>query len=244
MTAHRDDIQDLIAAYALDSLEPTEKRQVEAVLAADPGLRLELDQHRAVLAALAAAVDPYPSTPSPSVWSNISAQIGGAGDVGPKLPSVRELRTERRFTRVTAALSVAAIALAALLGLSVIRLQQERTTPNVEAAIQELLDDPAATVVTLAAAEGLAAEARIVVGADGVGYVYTDNLPALAADRTYQLWAIVDDRVISAGVLGNDPDNSPFQVVGDIAGFAITEEVAGGVPVSEGETVAVWLSNA
>jgi anti-sigma-K factor RskA len=244
MMARHDDLHDLIAAYALDSLDDAEARQAEVALAADPALRRELDDHHAVLAALANAVDPHPSTPSPMVWQNIVAQIDGAGDVGPKLASVYELRTQRRFTRVTAALSVAAIALAALLGVSVVRLQQERTEPAVEAAIQQLLDDPAATVVTLAAAEGLAAEARIVVGADGVGYVYADNLPVLAEDRTYQLWAVVDDRVISAGVLGNDPDNSPFQVVGDIAGFAITEEVAGGVPVSEGATVAVWLRNA
>ena len=244
MTARRDDLHDLIAAYAVDSLDADEKRRAEVALAADPGLRRELDDHYAVLAALANAVDPYPSTPSPAVWEGIVNQIDGAGDVGPKLASVTELRTQRRFTRITAALSVAAIALAALLGVSVIRLQQERTEPTVEAAIAELLDDPAATVVTLAAAEGLTGEARIVVGADGVGYVYADSLPALADNRTYQLWAIVEDRVISAGVLGNDPDNSPFQVVGDIAGFAITDEVAGGVPVSEGDTVAVWLRNA
>ena len=240
----RDDMQDLIAAYALDSLEDDEKRQVEVALAADPELREALDDHRAVLAALASAVDPQPSTPSPLVWENIVARIDGAGDVGPKLASVHDLRSQRRFTRVTAALSVAAIALAALLGVSVIRLQQERTEPGVVTAIQDLLEDPTATVVILDAAEGREAEARIVVGEDGVGYVYADSLPALDASRTYQLWAVVDDRVISAGVLGNDPDNSPFQVVGDIAGFAITEEVAGGVPVSEGETVAVWLRNA
>lgn len=34
---------------------------------------------------------------------------------------------------------------------------------------------------------------------------------------------------------------SQFQVDGDVAGFAITEEIAGGVVVSEGGTVSRWL---
>ncbi len=50
--------------------------------------------------------------------------------------------------------------------------------------------------------------------------------------------------MISAGVLGHDPARSPFQVVGSVTGFAITEEVAGGVPVSEGTLVAAWSASA
>jgi len=244
MIAEREEMFDLVATYAVDALEGEEKLRVERALATDHDLRVALDEHYAVLAALAAAVDHHPSTPSPGVWDRISAQIAGAGDVGPKLASVRDLRTQRHFNRVTAALSIAAIGLAALLSVSVIRLQQERSEPPAEAAIQDLLSDPAATVVTLQAAGSVTADARIVLGTDGVGYVYTDTLPPLPVDRTYQLWAIVGNRVISAGVLGNDPERSPFQVVGDVTGFAITEEVAGGVPVSEGETVAVWLRDA
>ena len=174
----------------------------------------------------------------------IVATIDGSGEVAPELASVRDIQKQRRFTRWTATMAFAALALALLLGVSVYQLQEERGTAPTEAAIQDLLDDPNSTLATLEAAGEVAAEARIVLGDDGVGYVYADSLPAIDASRTYQLWAIVDDRVISAGVLGNDPDNSPFQVVGEVAGFAITEEVAGGVPVSEGETIAVWLRNA
>ncbi len=239
-----DDIHDLLAAYAVDSVSPEERAIVELALSRDPQLRGELDDHRVVLGILADAVDPHPSTPSPLVWQRITAEIDGAEEVSPRLASVRDIQKQRRFSKWTATMAFAAMALALLLGVSVYQLQQERRTPVFEAAIQELLDDPTATVATLEAAGDVAAEARIVLGADGVGYVYADNLPPLDASRTYQLWAIVDDRVISAGVLGADPDDSPFQVVGDVAGFAITEEVAGGVPVSEGETIAVWLRNA
>jgi anti-sigma-K factor RskA len=244
MIANRDDMRDLLAAYAVDSVSPQERAKVEAALAEDHQLRIELDEHRTVLSVLAEAVDPYPSTPSPLVWDRIASEIEGANEVSPKLVSVRDIQKQKRFTKWTATMAFAAMALALLLGVSVFQLQQERGTPALETAIQELLDDPSATVATLEAAGDVAAEARIVLGTDGVGYVYADSLPALDASRTYQLWAIVGDRVISAGVLGADPDDSPFQIVGDVAGFAITEEVAGGVPVSEGETIAVWLRNA
>ncbi len=69
-------------------------------------------------------------------------------------------------------------------------------------------------------------------------------MPQLAEDRTYQLWAIVDDRVISAGVMGSDPGVSPFQVVGSLAGLALTEEIAGGVVTSQEQPVALWLAEA
>jgi len=244
MTVDRDAALDLVAAYAVDAIEPEEAARVEAMMATDISLQHALDHHHAVLAELAVAVDPNPSTPSPLLWANVAARIAGADEVSPRLASVRDLRAQKRFSRATAALAVAAIGLAALLSVSVVRLQQERTTPPIEAAIQELLEDPGSTVATLTGAGDATTQARIVLGAEGVGYVYSDTLPLLDTSRTYQLWAIIDDRVISAGVLGNNPEDSPFQIVGEVAGFAITEEVAGGVAVSEGETVAVWLRDA
>ncbi|MGH9035393.1 MAG: anti-sigma factor, partial [Acidimicrobiia bacterium] len=48
-------------------------------------------------------------------------------------------------------------------------------------------------------------------------------------DRTYQLWALRQDAKISLGLLGQDPDVAAFQMVGPVMGFAITDEVAGGV---------------
>jgi hypothetical protein len=129
--------------------------------------------------------------------------------------------------------------------LRVVDLQQQvddQSSDVLAAALEATLADPTARLATMEAPGGAAAvEARIVVGSDGVGYVYGDTLPALSADRTYQLWAIVDGNVISAGILGSDPGISPFQVVGSIDGFAITEEVAGGVVSSVNDPVAVWL---
>jgi hypothetical protein len=37
---------------------------------------------------------------------------------------------------------------------------------------------------------------------------------------------------------------NPFRVEGDILGLAVTEEIAGGVAVSENDPVALWLAEA
>lgn len=61
------------------------------------------------------------------------------------------------------------------------------------------------------------------------------SMSPIETSRTYQLWVINDtEDVISAGVLGNDPAPALFTSTGDVAGFALTREVAGGVVSSEG----------
>lgn len=45
--------------------------------------------------------------------------------------------------------------------------------------------------------------------------------------------------MISAGVLGNDPRPERFTGTGEVAGFALTRERAGGVVSSEGDVVSV-----
>jgi hypothetical protein len=46
------------------------------------------------------------------------------------------------------------------------------------------------------------------------GYTYREV--ALGPDRTYQLWGVIGDQVISLGVLGARPGVEPFTVDGDL----------------------------
>ena len=89
-------------------------------------------------------------------------------------------------------------------------------------------------------------EMTIVVMEDGRAYVTSSGLSPLSNDRTYQLWAIMDDeRIISAAVLGNDPGVDTFVVDLDgLVGFAVTEEIDGGVVTSENPAVVVGLIDA
>ncbi|MBT8197647.1 MAG: anti-sigma factor [Acidimicrobiia bacterium] len=239
--------EDLAGAYALDALDDIERRRVERAAEADPELAAELADHLEVAAILAQAIETSPSTPSPMVWQSISDAI--EGESAPDIEFVTPRRNSW-MTRVVATVSVAAVALAAVLAVRVV--DQDRRIENlttamqtdpVDQAAQTAITAPGSQVVTLADPAGSAATVQLVMTEEGVGYVLSDALPALAEDRTYQLWAIVGDTVVSAGVMGNDPGITPFKVAGgEITGFAITEEVAGGVVSSQNDALYLWLN--
>lgn len=106
------------------------------------------------------------------------------------------------------------------------------------AAAQTAAEDPAAVLVPLSSGAGdLTMEA--VVLPDGSGYLQADPLPALPGHRTYQLWAVLDDRVISAGVLGPDPSVVAFAAPPQTVALAVTEEQRGGVVSSSRPPVVV-----
>ena len=68
----------------------------------------------------------------------------------------------------------------------------------------------------------------------GRAFLDPTSLPALAADRTYQLWGVLDDGTpVSLGVLGAEPAAHDVrrERTGDV--LAITEEKAGGVVAPE-----------
>jgi hypothetical protein len=114
-------------------------------------------------------------------------------------------------------------------------------TNPLEQAVSAALEDPAAQVANLTA-PGSTNTMGIVVLTDGTGYVFHNNLDPLPGDSTYQLWAVVDDRVISAGVLGNQPALVPFHIDPQgLQGLVITQEIAGGVPQSEADPVVAWF---
>ncbi len=59
------------------------------------------------------------------------------------------------------------------------------------------------------------------------------SLPALEEGRTYQLWGVSGDLIISLGVLGPDPDVWVFEAGGTVDALALTDEAFPGVVVSE-----------
>jgi len=230
MTDH--EIEELLGAYALDAVTDIERRQVERALDLDPRLRAEADELVAV--SLVLAGDLAPDEPAPDhLWATIEAEISPPA-VGP----IHRRRPIRR--RLAAAAGAAAVAIVAVLAVTVFLQRTEisdlREDP-LASAVEETADRAGAITMTLSGDTTV----DVVLGPDGVGYVLGDELPALDADSTYQLWAIVDDRVISAGVLGAEPAVSPFRVDGPVAGFALTVEQAGGVVSSEQDPIAVGL---
>ena len=248
-----DAIEELLGAYALNSVEPHEAAQIASHVDHCADCRAELDQHLEVAALLPTAADFAPAT----VWDSLAEAIAGEEQETSFTPSnVVPLR--RRWARPLAA----AAAFVLLAGASVVQsvrvgdisteLAAERETvaalteqlerPVLDSAVAQALDNPSSQRVVLGS-QVSGSNAIIVLMPDGTGYLAEHTLQPLSADRTYQLWAIVDGKVISAGILGPEPGVVPFHIDPEgFQGFAITEEAIGGVPSSENDPVVAWLA--
>lgn len=221
------DLDALLGAYALDALPPDEQQRVEAYLAGNAAARAEVDDLRETAAALALApVDDLRAPPE--LWERIQ------GELGDELAVRRRSRARRVSVWVTAA----AAALAFVVGVAtVVALDDGSRTTDVATAYERAVE-AGAREFELTGGDG--AVASIALLDDGTGYLLDEALDPLDTDRVYQLWAVVgpDQRVISAGVLGSDPDAAAFTVAGPVEAFVITVEQAPGVPVSEQEPFA------
>lgn len=257
-TYTEDEIEALLGAYALDAVDPDEREAVERHLAACPRCRAELRQHLEVAALLAegapaphglwariadALEEPPPALRLAVQPAAVPPPVPGAGAVVP-ITSASRSRSKRWAT----ALVGAAAAVIVVLGVVVVRqedridrMDEQLAVPSLEAAAGEAMADPASTKTVLTDPAGGELSATAVVTAGGTGYLVTPNLPVLPDDRTYQLWGIVGERVISLGVLGTEPSVSVFEVDDKVPvdGFAITEEVSGGVVSSANDPTLV-----
>ena len=240
------EIEELIGAYALDAVDDDERAAVEQHLAVCARCRAELVEHREVAALLA-----YEGAPAPGdVWDRIVVtleepppamrlKLDEPGEVI-ALDSHRATKSRRSIYIAVAGI---AAALALVLGLVAVRRSDDSSG---QLALSTLAEQaratPGSTTATLLPPEGQSgAQAVAVVTPDGQGYLEAGNLPALPADRTYQLWGVVDDQAISLGVLGTNPDITAFQVddANRVAAYAITDEAAGGVIASQNQPVVV-----
>ena len=64
----------------------------------------------------------------------------------------------------------------------------------------------------------------------GDTYVNTAALPAAPDNQQYQLWAMVDNKPVSLGVISKDSTFNSMQQVKNATAFAITLEHIGGKP--------------
>jgi anti-sigma-K factor RskA len=225
------------ATHSLNALPDDEARNFEELVASNLELEEDLDSFRRVAANLLDGLPDIVPAASPEVWESISAAAGFTEPAAePQTISTLTFRTLSRLSAAAALIAVLAVGAAAVL--STTRPDDTRSLAATAA------ESTGSLSVTLASPSGIeSVSPEVVITADGIGYLVGDTLPKLNPDRTYQLWLIVDDRVISAAILGNDPEVVEFRAEGDIAGIAISNEVAGGVVVSAVEPTALWLSD-
>lgn len=260
-------IEELLGVYALNAVDGFERHIVEEHVSECPRCRAEVEQHREVAAMLGGNT----VSTSDHVWDQIMGQLTAeappleleaakpqAANVAPVVPLA-----ERRARRTTATTWLAGVAAAVAMVLGVGLVLQSNRAGNlgaelaareqqvaslaatlqadpIDQAVNAALSNPDAEVMNLTADRSLDAM-LVVMLPDGTGYVVQDSLDPLPADATYQLWAVVGDEVISAGVLGNDPEVVPFHLDPEkLSALVVTRENAGGVAVSQAEAVVAW----
>ncbi len=227
------EIQELLGVYALDAVEADEAEQVGRHLLECPRCAAEVASHREVAASMAHVGALAPE----GVWERIA---DGLEEPPPELDMdrVRSMAPRRRRMvplRGVAAMAAVAAAVVALLGVQLVRqddridrlasITEER---SLQGAVTAALFDSRSRTADLRSDDGRLF-AKAVVLPDGTGYLVPEELPQLAADRTYQLWGIVGTTPVSLGVLGPAPGLVAFKAVADVSALAVTDERAGGV---------------
>lgn len=265
MISH-EDASELLGAYALDAVDGVERTDLEEHLASCPRCGAELDGLREAAGALGNSVEPPPE----ELWSRIAAGLGdhseedGGAPPMPELTSVTARTSEpspfrapssgrrrriRNNTTLLGAVAVAATAVAVVLGIGLVRSQDNATNLQKSVAAERAaaqrspaaiaLHTPGHRVVNLVNSAHVEL-ARFVMLPGGRGYLVSSSLPALQSGRTYQLWRIVGTTPISLGLLGAAPHGSTFTVAGAslTAELALTAEPSGGSVAPTGTIVA------
>ncbi|GIU84577.1 MAG: hypothetical protein KatS3mg008_1352 [Acidimicrobiales bacterium] len=232
-----DIVRELLASFALDAVEPTERSRIENHVDTCSVCRRELTEYLEAAAGLA-----WVGTDPPAhLWERI------ADELSPEPPAydLVRLRRKRRGIRrfIPHGLAVAA-ALAALF-MAGENAQQRRRVEDLEAALRERPSELVAQVVATTPGVRtvkLTSEDRrhyleLAVLPDGSAYVLRSRLPELRGDKTFQVWGIRDGEAISLGLMGEQPRGTEIRVDGEFELIAVTEERPGGVVVSRQQPV-------
>jgi anti-sigma-K factor RskA len=225
-----EEIKDLLAAYAIDAVDEGERRAIDDFLAADPDARSEVINLQQAASYLAHTGGP----PPPGVWERLELAIQdqtSAGTPAPPriVPGARRPSSQtRRWQLIAVAASIVALVFGAFLVFS--NDDGSDRTSDTAALAQAAEHTPGARRAQLVDSDG-SVRARAVVLPDGSGYL-TSKLPALPPGRTYQLWGVRSNNTVSLGVMGRSPSVVSFEAANKPTALAITEERAGGVPVT------------
>lgn len=227
---NREDLFDLIPAYALGALDPDERAEVEALLAADAEARQLLADYERITGALVLAA---PARPVPA---------GLQDDLRRRLAADRAANPQPRARRswLPALVGMAAALLLALGALAVLR-----TPADPGAALyQRITSESGARRYPLEPGLQETTSGELVASADGrAAVIRVQTLPPIKADQTFQLWLADAGGVRSGGLFRfDDPAGTNYLIVpldkpvDEYRAFGLSLEPAGGSPYPDRPT--------
>lgn len=217
-------IHELTAGYALDALDPDERRAFEAHLAGCERCQEELASFWETTEALAVAA----SGPEPSL--ELRERILADVHAEPQVVVPFESRRRRTVPVLAAAAAIAAVvALGIGLWASDLssQLDDTRAALDRERAAAEVLVDPAARTVSLQAGEG-----QLVVNPQGQAVLVLHGLEPAPSGKTYEMWIVEGGTQVRAGLFPGRDGADVVGVDGAVGAgniVAVTIEPAGGV---------------
>lgn len=229
------------AAHAVNALTPEEAERFDAIVRGDRYLQDHFDSFRRVSVELVEGLPDIVPAASPDIWERIVSETGIGADAHKDTAETNVVSIKKRPR--SNLLMIVSVAAALVVG-AIVGTNLSESTPSMRDIAVATASDPGATTILMTSPNGPEINTEVVLASDGTGYLLGESLPALSEDRTYQLWLIVDDQVISAGLLGSNPDVVSFRAEGNVVGMAISNEVAGGVVVSEVAPTTLWLQDA
>ncbi|MGO9558237.1 MAG: anti-sigma factor domain-containing protein [Acidimicrobiales bacterium] len=236
------EVEELLAAYALDAVDPAEARGIEAHVAECPRCRAEVARHREVASMFSGS----PEEPPAELWQRISGslsepdpQYAGPGEIAAIAPITAARAARRRFNVVSgvfAGVATAAAAVVIVLAVQVSNLNSQVSqmraalgSKGLASAVATALVEPHRDAVLSSATSSRSAE--VVITNSGQAYWVHSTLPELKAGQTYQLWALVNGKPVSIGLIGRDPSAyAAFRVEIGSSALMVTAEPEGGTP--------------
>jgi anti-sigma-K factor RskA len=245
------EIHGAVGSYVVNALDPDEREEFEAHLAVCPTCSREVVEFGETAAELSllASAPPPPAALRGSILSAISeirplppeppAEIAPA-ESGPSTISVPAepggavdelaLRRQQRRTRILGVLVAAVLAAAVALGGVVYTLVQGQQAQVAQRAAEtELLTAPDVQTYSTTMKDGGQISFVVSRSLDRAMFIGKD-LPAVGADRRYQLWTLEGQQAIPDNLVAGGGDRQEFfrEPLSGVTGLAVSVEAAGG----------------
>ncbi len=245
------EIHGAVGSYVVNALDPDELDEFEAHLAVCPTCAREVQEFGETAAELSLLASATP--PPPALRSSILAAIAEVRPLPPEPPAetaaaepsppvtvpapaprrpVDELalRRQQRRTRVLRVLVAAVVAAALALGGVVYGLVNARQAQVAQQAAEtELLTAPDVKTYSATMKDGGQISFVVSKSLNRAMFIGKD-LPAVGADRTYQLWTLEGQRAIPDNTVPGGGDRKEFfrETLSGVTGLAVSVEAAGG----------------